>query len=109
MKKYLILLEGGGDSVVKIVGQAQWDYLNSPIAIPRGKTGVSETPPPDALSEARLADPEVEGVCRVTTGSGENDRALWLRGKEFDSVREAFAWATKNGASIADEYHGCLY
>jgi hypothetical protein len=48
-------------------------------------------------------------MVRVTSGSGDNDRALACPGDAMSSVTAAFKYAKANHIDIVDEYHGMVY
>lgn len=110
-KQYLILLAGGGDRYIFIVGQAGWDYINSPYPDFKDESCLTETLPAALIAEM---DPKLikkyraygEGYgpeqCEVTTGSWDNDRAIHLSSfyKNYDRVPKA---------DFADQYDGCIY
>jgi hypothetical protein len=105
---YLIVLEGGGDIEVKIVSKAAWDYIHSdrPPALCSGsKTALYEEVPPEVVEGT-----DREAMCRVTVGSCENDRALWVPGVfACDDVGEARQYASDTEWSIEGEWHGGIY
>lgn len=111
---YLLILQGGDDVEIKIIGPKAWEYLNSPPPkLNLNSSGKTEKLSPEILAEADsiIGSKREEPVTEiyVTSGSWDNDRALCLEGKCFDSTREAYAWVKKQGQEILDEYHGYIY
>lgn len=75
MKKYLLRLVGGGDIDFSEVGEATWNWINSPAPNFGKKSSVNEPVPADVKAEA--FDPaKVPYKVLITCGSYDNDRAL---------------------------------
>lgn len=92
----LIILNGGGDTEVKLI-DAEWgDWFESNPVFPEGKTSITETAPDGS-------------TIFVTTGSWDNDRALQIKGMSFGGVVEATEFALTNGVNIVNEYVGYIY
>lgn len=112
-KQYLVTLQGGGDTMMFIVGQAGWDYIHQDYpTFKDGEYSLTETVPEDCCAEMDTkmvkqylsygTEYRVE-QCEVTTGSWDNDRALHLSGlyKNLDRY--------PRGKKFEDQYTGCIY
>jgi hypothetical protein len=101
-KMYLIILQGGGDTEIKLVNYAAKAWIESPYPA-RGK----ETIPKKVRED--FEDEYEETTIHVTSGSGDNDRAMAVQGYYFDSTKSAHQYAKENSMTIENEYHGYLY
>lgn len=90
-KRYLVILQGQGDTDIKLVTQETWDWIDSPY------TGKAEV------------IPETKTKMTPTSGSYDNDRALRASGVPFERTRDAYKWALENSVEIVDEYIGYIY
>lgn len=120
---YLIVLKGQGDTEIKVVGPLTWAWLTKPAPDFGGDSMVEERLPDDVIAEMRALDPVgirtyeenmaadqcVPFVCETTIGSYDNDRALFLPAKSFDTARSAFGWMAARGMTVVDDYHGYIY
>jgi hypothetical protein len=107
---YLVVLEGGGDIQVSLVNKAVWDWIDLPFD--SQEYGYYEAVPPAVLDEAKRHDTESyfkDGTMRVTSGSYDNDRAMFAPGRRFDEVDEAHEYAKANMVDIVDTYEGYIY
>jgi len=105
-KKYQVHLRAfDGDDAFMVIGEAAWNWINSPrpAAFAKGKTGVYENVPAEVLAEATAIDDEDrEEGCFVTTGSCENDRALYLLG--------LYKYTSRPKSGVYDDfYNGMIY
>jgi hypothetical protein len=103
-KKYLIHLSGGGDETYFVVGEATFNYINSPRPPElKSVSGVKETIPQAVIDEMI---PEyvkmIENPITVTSGSCENDRALFVMFgfKQHDYL----VWSNKRYESMFEGY-----
>ena len=109
MKKYLINLTGGGDTITFIVGQAGWDYINQPRPDFGNNSAALEKVPAACVAEMDAEQMKNFGKygspdeCQVTTGSWDNDRALHLSGLYV--TLEHYP----RGQYFEDMYSGCIY
>lgn len=101
-KMYLIILQGGGGTDIKLVPYAAKAWIES--AYP---ANMEETIPADV--KEGFEDYYEEDTLLVTPGSGDNDRALVVQGYGFNSTTDAHKYARKNDIEIVDEYHGYIY
>jgi hypothetical protein len=120
---YLINLEGGGDTMIYVVGKATFDWINSdwPANEAAGESGFYEKIPAAVIAEweaAGLKDEldartKLDGVardeCYITIGSWDNDRAMHIPAGGFDSIVSAMVYIKKQKGELVDEYHGCIY
>ena len=117
-KRYLIILSGQGDTIIKVVNQETWEYIFSPA--PKFVLyGAKETLPAGVAADDDFDDddddeptptPNPNPTISVTSGSYENDRALLVKGEQsFYSLSDYTKWVKKSKAKIADEYHGLIY
>jgi hypothetical protein len=102
--KYLIILNGQGDTDVILAEAAAQSWITGPA--PRFSRGaVKEKIPATVISTHKVGSKTIE----ITIGSYENDRALQCPGDHFGSVKDALEFVKKNGHNVVDEYHGCIY
>lgn len=101
-KMYLIILQGGGDTDIKLVPFAAKAWIESAYPV-----DMEETIPPEVREG--FEDDYEEDTVIVTPGSGDNDRALAVQGYGLYSTTDAHKYARKNGIEIVDEYHGYIY
>jgi hypothetical protein len=108
-KLYLIVLNGGGDTDIKLVNKDVWDWINSPYT-----DDVEKVPDavvvldPDQFSAENTREDE-DGYCCVCPSSYDNDRAMGAPGLSFWSMKEAMQYIRKHDIEIIDEYEGYLY
>ena len=104
MTHHLVILQGGGDTEIKLVTAEQFAWINSPRpAHARGSSWIEKDP-------GQPEEPEEGEELRCTSGSFNNDRAIRVNGTEFGSSRAAFLFAKKHKFVISeDEYHGYIY
>jgi len=107
MKVYLIVLSGQGDTIVKVVDKASYDWITGPVV---GEFVLHEME--DTLC------PEVQRnligeVPSITSGSPENDRALECRSTNgygrYISITKATKAILKKGDKLAGDYEGFIY
>lgn len=113
MDLYLLVMQGQGDTHVKLVTKPIWDWVFSGLedGRPDGKHGWYDHATPLSV-QSSLGD-----YAFVTSGSLDNDRALQAAGADVpydeygdsDEPELARAWATKNGHHIVNTWHGCIY
>jgi hypothetical protein len=107
VKKFLIVLRGGGDTVIKLCAPETegWLYMNAKFE----SGGIVEEKIPANVQAG--ADPKeaLQETVEVTRGSWHNDRALAAPGLNFNSLSEALEWVIKNEAELTGEYTGCIY
>jgi hypothetical protein len=106
MKKMILvsLTDADGDAHVKLCNACALEWFNSPYP----RTG-EEVIPADVLFGFEEAVDDDSLMVRVTSGSGDNDRALACPGDAMSSVTAAFKYAKANHIDIVDEYHGMVY
>lgn len=113
-KCYLIHLAGQGDTEIKIVNKATWDWI----------VGEGEAPPHQVESYIKSCRKYGSGYTPIPTtaeaseylkfansGSCDNDKALECEAdfKRFASIKSAMQYISKHGLKVVDEYEGCLY
>lgn len=103
-RKYLILLESGGDIDIKLVNKETWDYIHSSRPDFGNESCIDEQLPEGV--ESYEEDPK---IINVTCGSWENDRAIYVKGQEFGSLKDYTKYIQNNNIEIIDEYIGCIY
>lgn len=102
-KKYLINLSGQGDQYYFVVGPAAFNWIDSPRPTNFKDYAVQEAVPADVLAEL----PKLPKTVHVTTGSCENDRAIFLmEGFAFKEIYDRYP--AKKGP-FDDEWTGCIY
>ena len=101
MSKYLINLSGGGDQYYLVVGKAAFDWIESLRPTNFKDYSADEPVPAGVLAEATKPMPK---TCLVTTGSCENDRALFL----MEGFKVYYSYPKKQGP-FEDEWTGCIY
>jgi len=109
-KQYLLVLSGGGDTVVKLVSQSVWDWVQADYG--SAEASYAEPVPPAVLDLAKEHGVEGHfkgGTLHVTRSSAENDRAMSAPGPSFDDVAEAVKYAKKHKVSIEETFNGYLY
>lgn len=107
IKKYLIVLTGQGDTFVRLVPPAAKDWIESPY--PGAGEGGNEAIP-DAVKEGHEDEyDEEDGDVFVSSGSGDNDRAMAIQGIEFDSITEAHKYTKKHKIDIVGDFNGYIY
>lgn len=106
MKKQMlmVILSGGGDTMISLVPFEAEAWIESPYPM-SGEEAI-----PDAV-KAGFEDQydKSSGTVAVSSGSGDNDRALALCGYDFGSTTAAHQFAKKHDMEVAGEYHGCIY
>ena len=116
---YLVILEGGGDTYIKVVDAETFAWVTSddPGKPPAdSEEYLYEWPdqlvPPSQVAKLKSEDPDNLPL-HITSGSWENDRAIAALPADgydtYDSVREAMADIRHNKHVLTDEYHGCMY
>ena len=102
---HLVVLEGGGDVEIKVIGPATYEWLFTDFTTAR------ESVPKEVLDELAELDPKIEFPSSVyaSIGSPDNDRALQIVGKSFNSASAAVKWAINQNYEMGDEYYGCIY
>jgi hypothetical protein len=94
---HLVILQGGGDTTIKLVTKDQFLWINQPYSVGKASSWTER-------------DPSDDHEVNVTCGSGDNDRALQANGLEFESMVAAFAFAKQHGHLISpEEFCGCIY
>ncbi|WP_126223324.1 hypothetical protein [Burkholderia ambifaria] len=109
-KQYLLVLSGGGDTVVKLVTQAVWDWVQADYG--SAEASYAEPVPPTILDLAQKHGVDgyfKDGMLRVTRGSAVNDRAMFAPGLKFDYLSDVVKYARKHKVSIEETFNGCLY
>lgn len=109
-KQYLLVLSGGGDTVVKLVSKVVWDWVQADYG--SEEASYAEPVPPAVLDLAQTHGIEgyfKGGLLRVTRGSAVNDRAMPAPGQTFDDVADAVKYAKKHKVSIEETFNGYLY
>lgn len=109
-KQYLLVLSGGGDTVVKLVPQAVWDWVQADYG--SAESSYAEPVPPAVVDLARTHGVEGHfkgGTLHVSRGSAENDRAIAAPGPTFDDVADAVKYAKTHKVSIEETFNGYLY
>ena len=101
-KKYLVHLEGGGDTYYFVVGQATWDWINSDWPEFDDSCCVDETVSAEVIAEATELSPDFDTTVRVTSGSCDNDRAMHL----FGLFKTHHKYPR---GEYEDCYEGCIY
>ena len=98
--KYLISLQGVGESAYLLVVPAAWDWLLSPRPDFRKSSHLSETVPTAVIEES---GGKMSNTVIVTAGSCENDRAIALM-EGFEAHDEH-----PKCLEIADCWEGAIY
>jgi len=99
-KKYLIILEGGGDVERFVVGEATWNWINSD-APDFGSTHSADEVISDKVRAEAMNGEAVPEKVRVTSGSYDNDRAI-----------HASCWSksvASGRGTFEDIYSGAIY
>lgn len=125
MQLYLLVMEGQGDTHVKLVTKTIWDWVHSPETPgrPPGSHGWTDPSTPAsvrAVFKGQKPDEREgseDGHVFITSGSFNNDRALAADGDEVlfdeyadaDVVDEARQWALTHGHEVVDEWRGYIY
>lgn len=133
MNLYLLTMSGQGDTHTKLVTENIWKWVFSGdmTGKPPDKNGWRDPTTPPSVRAALLEEQRKEnkhwpddrtrlpedGLADVTTGSLDNDRALYACGDEvlFDAyageetIEDAREWAKKHGHVIVDEWEGYIY
>ncbi len=111
MKKlHLVTLSGGGDVYHKLVGPKTFEFISSEWSSPDGSNSYDEIIPEEVKEEIQCLSGETsDDSIHITIGSFDNDRAIQLDGKDFDSATQAVKWAVKSGVELGEEYDGCVY
>jgi hypothetical protein len=107
---YLLVLSGGGDTTVKLVTGAVWNWIHSEYESEH--SSYDERVPADVISDSATSgnvDYFEDGKLHITRGSFENDRALAAPGRDFDDVAEATAYLASLNLEVKEEYYGCIY
>jgi hypothetical protein len=126
---YMIVLEGGGDVIVKLVDQETYDWLDSPRPKMIENSALDKSCPEAVrqrayqeyvAAESHWPDEQVKPYEEywpyVTSGSCENDRALWVPASEvagakldFSDVADATNWCVEHGIKVNGSWNGCIY
>jgi hypothetical protein len=112
---YVVYLSGQGDVDIRIVDQATWDWINSPVPSNYRNLGHWEETIPSRPQDAEEFDPDDEFadpiVATITCGSYENDRAIncYAISQGYETRTEAKAHLKKLGYTFGDTYMGCIY
>lgn len=101
MKKFLIVLFGQGDLDIKLTSPAAQKWIEKDWGDRTEKI-------PKAVLKDYPVDPE-ETKVYVTSGSGDNDRALACPGDSFGSFIEVTAYIHAHNIKLTGEFVGCLY
>ena len=113
MKQYLVVLSGGGDTFIKLVNEAVWEWINGDYS-PDGDyaSSYTEKVPEAVLEEARkydMLEHFEDNELDITSGSYDNDRAMAAPGVEFESLKAAMQYAKQHSLDIEDTYEGYFY
>lgn len=119
MKVYMIVLVGQGDTDVRIVDEATFDWVSSkdmgkPKGHPENKNSWADQLVPEAQKALRATDGQEEDVC-LTSGSWWNDRMLAALSLEryanenMWSIRDANKAVKKHGDEVEDTIEGMIY
>lgn len=116
MNVYMLVMQGGGDTEVKVVTKVIWDWVINPER--PGRKGAAtdwlDTSTPESV-KMRLS---IDGNSwRVTIGSYENDRALLACGidvlyesyGDVSDIVQAVEWIKDNGHTLDETWEGCIY
>lgn len=124
---YLLVLSGLGEFEAKVVDAETWNWIFGPSGQPHSTDTSWEDPFVPARQRKLIEedcrfvlgdtldepDEGLSGCIRITSGSYENDRALFAvpaEGHEayssIEEMREAVAAA---GDTILEEWHGVIY
>lgn len=110
INKYLIVLEGQGDTDIILANPAAEAWISKPAKF--GKSCWKETIPAAVLAGHELDDADDDYDPRkpeITIGSYDNDRALSCPGEHFGSMKELMSYCSKHNITITGEYHGYIY
>ncbi len=115
---YLVIMQGQGDTEVKLVDKEIWDWFHSPRPPFADDAYFDELPiAPRRVREAILKLNPDEQELGVTSGSWENDRmlrcpdeaCLYHEYGDTSSIRAAERWAKKNNYRIVEREEGSIY
>ncbi len=124
---FLIWLEGQGDTHVCVVDRDSWDWIHNPdLAAPVPASAMERAT--KRFLERKAKKPifyshlEAPSPCNVTSGSWDNDRAIWLEGLVVDGVEmksytdrceareDLKSWRKILGIKAFDgTFQGCIY
>jgi len=113
-KKYLIVLQGQGDTDIILANAEAKEWVESP---PQGGSSSWDEMIPTAVQAGHEPDEDtnedgewviVDSV-NMTIGSFGNDRAMCCPGDRFDSLKEVMSFCKKNKIEIIGEFHGFIY
>lgn len=120
----LVLTEIGGDLEVKVIDEETWAWIFGPSGKPHPEDVSWEDPfvpkrQQDLIAksdEALSGDDDTDGlagVVWVTSGSYENDRAIFAHPAEgygiCFSIEEMQRAVAAKGDTILEEWHGMIY
>ncbi|WP_434716213.1 hypothetical protein [Paraburkholderia sp. A3RO-2L] len=108
--QHLLVLSGGGDTDVRLVTQAVWEWIFT--GFKSEKSAYYEEVPAEVLAEAerhQMLDSFKDGKLYVTCGSYENDRALAAPGIQFRDVANVIAYAKTNEVNLGETFDGYIY
>ena len=115
---YCIHLTGQGDTEIKLVSKAVWDWINSrDLGRPEGGAGSHwiDQLVPKEVTEYHAREGNYEAIY-ITIGSFDNDRALnatpiKVAGREanFFHIAELINFCRIHDIDIIDTYEGCIY
>lgn len=126
---YLVVLQGQGDTYIKIVDKEIFDWINKDIDKETLKNGFSidkSCPISVRLNKWQLEKEYLKKECNsfndfypiVTRGSYNNDKAMFTTGiinKETDkelifySISDALKYIKNNNINIVNTYEGMVY
>jgi len=113
MKVYMLLLEGGGDTVIRVIDREAFVWIHGPSGQPKRKPSSWRDPFAPASQVELWKQEGTDPYLDITIGSWKNDRALAAVSLpsygDFDTVKEAMHAIKKHGDELADEYHGFIY
>jgi hypothetical protein len=114
MKVYLIVLQGQGDTDVRVVDKETFDWVTSTnpgmLAEAKGNAWIDSRVPE---YQQKKREEDGLGSLELTTGSWWNDRMLAaysIHGyKEYSSLRDALKAVKAKGDEIEDTTEGMIY
>ena len=121
---YLIHLEGGGDTFLKVVDKETFDWVTSDdLGQPEGTSkdeGIitvhmweDQLIPASQIAKIKEEEGDDYDPIQITSGSYDNDRALAARPADgydtYYTVREVMQAIKANNGELIDEYSGYIY
>ena len=107
----LITLNSGGDTEIHLVPEAVIDWINSPR--PQfGRSCRAQDILPASIQKMFEDAPDVELPIYLTSGSAENDRALYcghIATHTTTRVKDMMNYCQKHAITIGKTYDGCIY